>query len=168
MAQILFTIVQIIWGAPQTLLGLVLYVATAGCPRFSFHGARGTVWKRASSVSLGLFIFVAEHALSNAQETQHKHVTNTANTSTAPDSLSTTHATNTPQAVANNPLVVHEYGHCIQSLIFGPLYLMVFGLPSFIWAMLPALRKRRTRTGKSYYSFYTERFANYLAARTIK
>lgn len=154
MAHILFTIVQIIWGAPQTLLGLVLYVATTGCPRFRFHGARGTVWKRASSVSLGLFIFVAENPLKEGMVISK---------GVAPGTHDQAKATYVDQH-----LVAHEYGHCIQSLIFGPLYLIIFGLPSFIWAMLPTLRKRRTRTGKSYYSFYTERFANYLATRTIK
>ena len=28
---------------------------------------------------------------------------------------------------------VHEYGHTIQSLILGPLYLFVVGIPSFVW-----------------------------------
>lgn len=27
----------------------------------------------------------------------------------------------------------HEYGHTIQSLILGPLWIFVIGLPSLIW-----------------------------------
>lgn len=57
----------------------------------------------------------------------------------------------------------HEYGHCIQSLIFGPFYLIVMGLPSFVWAMLPAAKRWRQRKAYNYYRFFTERFADYLA-----
>ena len=57
-------------------------------------------------------------------------------------------------------LCAHEYGHCIQSLILGPLYLPVIALPSAVWCMTPALQRRRSRLGTSYYSFYTERWAN--------
>ena len=28
---------------------------------------------------------------------------------------------------------VHEYGHTIQSIILGPLFLLVIGIPSCIW-----------------------------------
>lgn len=57
-------------------------------------------------------------------------------------------------------LLAHEYGHSLQSLALGPLYLLVIGLPSLIWAGLPALERRRTRRGTSYYAFYTERWAD--------
>ena len=59
-------------------------------------------------------------------------------------------------------VTVHEYGHCIQSLMLGPLYLLAVGLPSYIWANLPALRKMRRETGRSYYSVYPENWANRL------
>ena len=45
---------------------------------------------------------------------------------------------------ANAKTEYHELGHSIQSRILGPLYLLVIGLPS------------------SYYSFYTERWADHL------
>ena len=57
-------------------------------------------------------------------------------------------------------LLAHEYGHTRQSLLLGPLYLPVIGLPSAIWAGLPALARRRARRGVSYYDFYTERWAD--------
>lgn len=54
----------------------------------------------------------------------------------------------------------HEYGHCIQSLILGPLYLIAIGLPSIIWnACFKTYRKTHNI---SYYSFYTEKWANKL------
>lgn len=30
-------------------------------------------------------------------------------------------------------LIQHEYGHTVQSLILGPIWLFVIGLPSLIW-----------------------------------
>ena len=59
--------------------------------------------------------------------------------------------------------VVHEYGHSIQSLILGPLYFVVIGIPSAIWCnVLAGYRKRRR---KNYYDFYPEKSANYLGSR---
>lgn len=56
------------------------------------------------------------------------------------------------------PLVyAHEYGHTRQSAYLGPLYLLVIGIPSFVWAVYHKGRKRR-----SYYWFYTERSADKL------
>ena len=52
----------------------------------------------------------------------------------------------------------HERGHSIQSMILGPLYLPVIGLPSLLWAAW----YRRTDRDVSYYRFYTERWADYL------
>lgn len=57
--------------------------------------------------------------------------------------------------------VNHEKGHTIQSLYLGPLYLIVIGLPSIIWAGL--IHKH---TNKSYYWFYTEAWADKLGGVT--
>lgn len=57
-------------------------------------------------------------------------------------------------------MLKHEYGHTIQSKILGPLYLLVIGLPSIIWAGL--FRKYRAKHKISYYSLYTEKWANKL------
>ena len=54
----------------------------------------------------------------------------------------------------------HEYGHTIQSKYLGWLYLLVIGLPSLTWAW--CFEGYRTKKGKSYYDFYTERWANKL------
>ena len=52
----------------------------------------------------------------------------------------------------------HEYGHCLQSRLLGPLYLPVIGLPSLLWAIW-------WHPGRpvGYYTFYTERWADRLA-----
>ncbi len=54
--------------------------------------------------------------------------------------------------------VFHELGHCRQSRMLGPLYLLVIGLPSLLWAWLGD----RIAPDKSYYWFYTERWADRL------
>ena len=53
--------------------------------------------------------------------------------------------------------IKHEYGHQIQSFILGPLYLLVIGLPSLIWCWII-----HPLTNKSYYWFYTEKWADKL------
>ena len=68
----------------------------------------------------------------------------------------------------NRNLLVHEYGHTVQSLILGPFYLVVVGLPSVVWAKAPTLVKSRRRKHVSYYSFGPERFANWLGERVLK
>ena len=71
----------------------------------------------------------------------------------------------TPQ---DHRLLAHEYGHTIQSLFFGPLYLLIVGLPSILWAGLPRFQRMR-RTGKrSYYSVYPEKGATRLGERFAK
>ena len=57
--------------------------------------------------------------------------------------------------------VSHEVGHSIQSLYLGPLYLLVIGLPSIIWCALHTYTSLRWKY--SYYSFYTESWANKLS-----
>ena len=56
--------------------------------------------------------------------------------------------------------IKHEYGHTIQSKYLGWFYLLVIGLPSLIWAQ--CFNGYRQKTGKSYYSFYTECWADKL------
>lgn len=60
-------------------------------------------------------------------------------------------------------LVQHEYGHTIQSLILGPLWFFVIGLPSLVWCgCFGGYRKRK---GVDYHSFYTEAWANRLGQK---
>lgn len=63
------------------------------------------------------------------------------------------------------PVLVHEYGHTIQSMILGPLYLFVIGIPSCIWAFTPYFQKLRSKGKYSYYDFYPEKWANYLGSK---
>lgn len=51
----------------------------------------------------------------------------------------------------------HEYGHTRQSLYLGPLYLLIVGIPSSLWAVWYRIHKRG-----SYFSFFTEKWADKL------
>ena len=51
----------------------------------------------------------------------------------------------------------HERGHHLQSMILGPLYLLVIGIPSIVWAAW--WNPKRSR---DYYWFYTESLADKL------
>lgn len=57
---------------------------------------------------------------------------------------------------ATDTTVRHEWGHTRQSLILGPLYLIVIGIPSIIWAAT----HRVIAPNKPYDWFYTEAWAN--------
>ena len=65
-------------------------------------------------------------------------------------------------------ILVHEFGHTVQSAILGPLYLPVIGLPSVVWANLPAFAKLRRKRRISYYRAYQEHWANHLGERVTK
>jgi len=54
-------------------------------------------------------------------------------------------------------IITHEYGHSLQSKILGPLYLIVIGIPSILHAMT-----YNRKSGRDYYSFWTEKWANKL------
>ena len=66
---------------------------------------------------------------------------------------------------SSRPLLIHEYGHTMQSLLLGPLYLIVVVVPSLIWAGLPALARYRTRAKVSYYAHPIEHWADLAGTR---
>lgn len=57
-------------------------------------------------------------------------------------------------------MLKHEYGHTRQSKRLGWFYLLVIGIPSFLCANW--WQKHREKKGKSYYTFYTEAWADKL------
>ena len=106
---------------------------------YFYHGAVITEWNDKSSVSLGMFVFV----------TKEPYFYDKLKNEYTMEELS-------------ERLLVHEYGHTIQSLILGPLYLIVVGIPSTLWGFLPSFNRKRKNEGLSYFSFFTEKWANYL------
>ena len=65
-----------------------------------------------------------------------------------------------PNSISQMRYIKHEYGHSVQSKYLGWFYLLVVGAPSLIWAV--CFEKYRRKTGKDYYDFYTERWADKL------
>lgn len=61
---------------------------------------------------------------------------------------------------AGSDFIKHEYGHTTQSRYLGWFYLLVIGLPSLIWC--GCFEEYRKKHGISYYSFYTEKWADKL------
>lgn len=59
---------------------------------------------------------------------------------------------------ATDTTIRHEWGHTRQSLILGPLYLIVIGIPSIIWAAT----HRTIAPSTPYFNFFTEKWANRL------
>ena len=140
MNRILYRICQCTWGIFQTLLGFAVYMMCGGCEHFNYHGSIVTIWKMRSSVSLGMFVFItSEPFFAPKFEGQF-----------SAEELS-------------ERLLVHEYGHTIQSMILGPLYLLVIGIPSMLWGFLGGKRRREKQI--PYGAFFTERWANRLGER---
>lgn len=136
---LLYMLIQCTWGGLQTAMGAVVFLRYCGCRHTFYHGAVVTEYPRFSSLSLGLFIFV---------------------TQSPPRDKSGT----IPFSEIPARLLVHEYGHTIQSALLGPLYLPVIGLPSALWNCLP-ICQRKWRGQLSYFSFFTEQSANRLGER---
>lgn len=63
---------------------------------------------------------------------------------------------------------VHEFGHTIQSLILGPLYLPVVGVISGLWCGLPYFKRMRRERRISYNSLFTESSANFFGEKILK
>ena len=143
MKYAVYRAVQAVWGLPQSLAGFGVFLAYRRCPHFGYHGACVTLWGRpCQSMSLGPFLFLEGEPENYADPEQ-------------------------PCPERFGRILVHEYGHTVQSLILGPLYLPLIGLPSVIWANAPALKARRRRLRSSYYAFWPERNANWLGERVL-
>lgn len=130
-----YIIIQCTWGIIQTLAGFIIYLTSFGERHIFYKGSIATFWKRSYGISLGLFIFIPPKArFYNAEKYHFKD-----------DEIC-------------ERLVIHEYGHTIQSLILGPLYFLLVGLPSVIWGMVK-------KPEWSYFSFYSEKWANRLGEK---
>lgn len=137
MKAALYWLIQCTWGLPQTLLGLVLMLLHRGDERFLYHGAVVTRWQGRASMSVGPFVFL-----------------------TADPFFADKFAGQYTRKELSDRLLVHEYGHTIQSLLLGPLYLVIIGVGSTLWGWLPVCNRMRREKQVSYFAFFTERWAN--------
>lgn len=142
MKGLVYGIWQCTWGFLQSLLGMIVFLIHHKDKHYTYHGAAITVWKNKSSLSLGMFVFV----------TAEPYFIEKFKRKMSAEELS-------------NRLLVHEYGHTIQSLILGPLYLIFIGIPSTLWGFLPNLNKKRRDEKISYFDFFTEKWANSLGEK---
>lgn len=131
------------WCLPQSILGAIIYLIVKIIDKDleEFRYKTG-VWlvrteKLGGGVSLGYFIFSFDYE----DDAENK---NTKMTQWRID--------------AQKRFDNHEWGHTIQGFIFGPLYLLIIGIPSILWAILG--RNYRKKNNISYYSFYTEKWAD--------
>lgn len=142
MKVLLYRVLQCTWGILQTTLGLLVFLFHIKDKHFSFHGAIITEWSAKSSVSLGMFVFVTKD----------------------PYFYEKLKGDYTKEDLSQR-LLTHEYGHTIQSLVLGPLYLIIMGIPSTLWGFLPFCNKKRREQNVSYFSFFTESWANTLGEK---
>lgn len=141
MKKVIYILIQWTWGYLQTFLGFILFLISIKNEHLFYHGAIITRIKGKTSISLGMFAFVG------LDLEKDKRLEN-----------------RIPDDEIEQRTLVHEYGHTIQSIILGPLYLLIIGIPSSIWAMT-FNNKGNTI---SYYSFYTEKWANVLGEKVTK
>ena len=139
MSEGTYVLLQWTWGILQNLSGGLRFLFSLFRPHALYRGAVVTPWKKQSSAAVGMFIFL--------------HVGD-------PDIL----AGKKPFRPEELPpwekrVLVHEYGHTLQSAWLGPFFLPFIALPSTLWAGLggPIRRKRHI----SYYRFYPEKWANH-------
>ena len=101
---LLFYFVQWTWAFPQNFVGLVLLPLLPG-KRIRYHGAIITVYRKTRLMDnrSGFSLGMFIYIPEGWSDHEKEH------------------------------LSVHEFGHSIQSLMFGPLYLFVVGIPSMIW-----------------------------------
>lgn len=140
MRILIYRMWQCTWGILQTLLGLLLFLLHYKNRHFNYHGAIVTVWGTKSSISLGMFVFV----------TPKPYFAEKFEGQIGVEELS-------------HRLLVHEYGHTIQSLILGPLYLILIGIPSTLWGFLGSGKRKEKQI--PYGAFFTEKWANRFGER---
>ena len=133
---LLCAIVQWTWGIVQNVSGLLLFIVFLKNKHFVFRTSVVTCWKFPYSIGCGMFIFL------NAEDTEV--------------------GSQGANSKMDYDLLVHEYGHCLQSIILGPLFFPVIAIPSVIWASVPFFQRLRKREGLSYYYLYCEKWANKL------
>lgn len=112
-------IVQWTWGIVQNVLGFLLFLTVLRKRHYLFRTSLVTEWKFPYSASYGMFVFLnREEDTSDPKKVLHKW---------------------------EYDMLVHEYGHSIQSMLLGPLFLPVIAIPSVIWATAPFFEKLRNR-----------------------
>ena len=142
MKNIIFIIIQCTWGIIQTIYGFIMFITNyKNSKHIFFKGEIVTFWEKSAGFSMGLFIFVP------------------------PKPRFYNKKYNYSKEELKERLMIHEYGHSIQSLILGPLYLIIIGIPATIWSFSKKYNEIKKNKKISYFEFYTEKWANYLGEK---
>lgn len=144
----IYVFLQLTWGGFQSLAGLVLFLFHLRSPHDFFHGSIRTKWSSFNGISLGLFIFTPNEEDSDLLQRKKN------SRSLLKDQC--------------DRISVHEYGHTYQSLILGPLYLLIIGTVSWSWARTKRYRDLRKIYGVPYSFCWTEAWANTLGEWVLK
>jgi hypothetical protein len=128
----------IIWEMPQNILGLITFICLSLSKDIeNISFENNRLFIKLKSIAVSLGLFVFWSSLDNKVITISK----------------------------NNKL--HEYGHTIQSRIFGPLYLLCIGIPSIIRVLYGCIYYRRAgKKWSNYYQGYPENWADKLGGAT--
>ncbi|SFC29827.1 hypothetical protein SAMN04488102_104268 [Alkalibacterium subtropicum] len=144
----LYVFLQLTWGLIQTVAGFILFLFHIKSPHDFYHGCIRTKWATFNGISLGLFIFVPNDEDENLLKRKK----------------------NNTQLLTNqcDRVSVHEYGHTYQSIMLGPLYLIIIGTVSWSWARRKRYKDLRRKYGVPYSFCWTEAWANALGERILK
>ncbi|MCC5889008.1 MAG: hypothetical protein JJU01_00475 [Alkalibacterium sp.] len=147
LGQIFYICIQLTWGFFQSLLGFILLLIFYKSPHDMYYGSIRTKWPLRGGISLGLFIFTPnEQNMSSVSPIYSKERWN--------DYCA--------------QVSVHEYGHTVQSLILGPLYLVTVGIVSLIWSRSGYFKQKRKENCIPYSDCWTEKWANSLGEKVLK
>lgn len=156
MKEVLFIIVQCTWGILQTLAGAVVFMVRIDCPHTMYRCAVDTRWDRPEGLSLGLFIFTPQDRPGVPQRASDPQ--RAINPDSAQNATISVAAQKVRSANAQK-IRVHEYGHCMQSLVLGPLYVII-GIISFFWNHFPYFVELREKKHLPYTACFVEAWAS--------
>lgn len=126
-------ILQCTWGFAQNLLGLLIRLKYLKNKCYIFRTSIVTIWDKNYNIGCGMFIFLSgnKRYVDTLKDKKEKYDT-----------------------------LVHEYGHSIQSIILGPLFIPIIAIPSLVWAFSKTFQRMRIKNNTSYYWLYCELWAN--------
>lgn len=133
------------WGYFQTMVGFFVYLWYIRCPHYYYRGVVRTAWPMNTGLSLGMFIFTAWEPSKDDVGEKAKE-----------------------QRTYCEELAVHEYGHVIQALLLGPLYLLIIALPSVCWMRIPGFQNLRMKKQIPYTWLYCEKWASKWGEKVTK
>lgn len=134
--RILYHVLQWTWGIVQNIAGLALDIALGRGRRSRFYGARVIEYPRDTFLgpSTGCFTLGRFVFMNEGLSGEERE-----------------------------RLLVHEYGHTVQSILYGPLYLAVVGIPSVLrFRRFYTKKGRKESKGTLYSSGFPENQANRL------